>query len=107
MCVRNIHTFRMIELVVGEMEKHFVELKESQHHFEINISRDGLLKLVRRDPCDLLSEYLCLVVDALDGEEHLLECLLTHDVSHELLLESLAVLNPRVDEVVATAEETG
>jgi hypothetical protein len=81
------------ELEVDESQECSVELEEGAHDLIINIKWELLVKLVGRDPSDLLSHNFNLIVDSLDRQERLLEALSNCAVEHELLQEVVALLN--------------
>lgn len=77
-----LHAQIMVKLEVYESEQCYVKLTERTDDCVINIEWQSLIKLVRRDPSDLLAHYLDLVVRALDAEESLREALSNGAVSH-------------------------
>lgn len=81
------------ELEVDESQECSVELEEGAHDLIINIKWELLIKLVGRNPSDLLSHDFNLIVDSLDRQERLLEALSNCAVKHELLQEVVALLN--------------
>mmetsp|Transcript_4175 Transcript_4175/g.13221 ORF Transcript_4175/g.13221 Transcript_4175/m.13221 type:complete len:591 (+) Transcript_4175:352-2124(+) len=66
-------TCHVIEFVEHEAHQTLVDFQEGAHDPKIDLVRGVLCKLVRHDPCDSLAMHNSLVVDALDGHEHLAE----------------------------------
>jgi hypothetical protein len=51
---------------VHKLQEGTVELKESAHHFVINVKGETLIKLIRGDPGDWLAHNFNLIVDTLN-----------------------------------------
>lgn len=83
------HPQHVVQLEVDKLQHGRVELQERQHDPVVHVGGQHLRQLMGHQPRHRLSQDLCLVVEALDGDEHLAQRIGAHNVRIELHCQAL------------------
>jgi hypothetical protein len=90
---RVAHANVLVKFKIDESEKCQVKLHESANDLVVDVEGQPLIEAVRGHPSNILAHELHLEVDALDGQEALLEALGDGAVVHPLGVQFLRHLN--------------
>lgn len=74
-----------IKLKIDELHQNDIEIQKCSHYSVINIQWQVCWVLVRNQVVDFLTHYLQLVINTLDTNESLLQCVCLYHVQFEML----------------------